>query len=135
MSKAVIHCNSQEAKQQILENAISLDTNGAVEVTFRRLPKTRTGQQRKAIEVYCRELASAFNDAGISVQEALQKTMECDWSQELVKAAIFRRAGISVCDKKSTADLNTDEVSKVFETVNRFAAQFGIHVPFPEREK
>jgi len=125
------HVNSQAIKDLVLSEIVNMVANGEYEVTIKKLPKTRTGQQRKAIEVYCSLLAEAFNDAGLTVQAVLEKTLDCDWNQSMVKDAIFKKASGTALDKRSTTELSSEEVTIVYDLVNRFAAQFGIHVPFP----
>jgi len=125
------HVNSQVIKDLVLSEIVKMVANGEYEVTIKKLPKTRTGQQRKAIEVYCSLLADAFNEAGLTVQAVLEKTLDCDWNQSMVKDAIFKKATGRILDKDSTTKLSSSEVTIVYDTVNRFAAQFGIHVAFP----
>jgi hypothetical protein len=99
--------------------------------------KQRTGQQQKSIEVYCRELAKAFTDAGLDqrkVFEAMKEGVEIPWHQDAVKEEIWRRMQIWAVEKQSTADLDTDEVSIVYDIVNRWTSdRFGISVLFPDR--
>jgi len=128
-----IHVNSQDKLTQVLNSVRYLTIDGAYEVTIKKLPKTRTAQQRKAIEVYCRELAKAWNEAGLTVQFVLSKTLDSEWSQELVKEAIYKKATSKALNKKSTTELSKEEVSAVYELVSRFASQFGVYVPFPEK--
>lgn len=99
--------------------------------------KQRTDQQRKAIEVYCRELADAFSGAGIdkrAVIEQFKQGVEIPWSQDGIKDDVWRVIQVAILKKESTVDLSSEEVSKVYEVVNRFTAEkFGVSVPFPDR--
>ncbi len=99
--------------------------------------RTRTDQQRKAIEVYCAELGTALNGAGLdmrAVLAAMKEGVEIPWSQDLVKEIIWRRIQVAMIEKKSTTRLTPEQVSKVYEVVNRFTAErFGISMPFPNR--
>ena len=135
MKTSKTHLNSAQALTKVIGDLGQCSLDGAYEVTIKRLPQTRTGQQRRAIEVYCRELAISFNDAGLTVQEVLSHTLDCEWSQEMVKHAMFKKASVAMLDKSSSTDLTISEVSSVYDTVNRFAAKFGIHVPFPEKKE
>ena len=129
-----IHLNSKKRLDEAISNLNDLELNGAYEVNIKKLPQTRTEQQRKAIQVYCRELARSWRDAGLSVEYVLSKTLDTEWSEALVKEAIFKKASIMQFNKKSTTDLEPKEVTVVYDLVNRFAGQFGIHVPFPNKE-
>lgn len=111
--------------------------NKYVEVEFRRKARQRTDQQRKAIEVYCRNLADALNDAGLdqrAVMANMRDGVSLPWSQERVKDVLWREIQIAMLGKKSTTGLTTTELSAVYEPLNRWTAQtLGVSVPFPSR--
>lgn len=98
--------------------------------------KIRTGQQRKAIEVYCRELAKAFNDKGLDQRAVMAKMkdgVEIPWRQESVKANLFKPIVDSLFGKDSTTKLERPEVSRVYDVLNRWTSNtFGISLLFPE---
>lgn len=97
----------------------------------------RTNQQRKAVEVYCRELAKALNEAGLDQREVfsrMKEGAEIPWSQDTVKENIWKQIQSAMLMKDSTTDLETVEVSQVYEVVNRFtASRLGVSVRFPDR--
>jgi hypothetical protein len=109
-----------------------------VEVDFRVGERQRSGQQRKAIEVYCRELARALNDAGMdqrAVMAHMREGFEIPWSQERVKDVLWREVQRAMLGKESTTQLSREEVAKVYEPLNRWTSStLGVGVPFPERE-
>jgi hypothetical protein len=115
------------------------DEHGYLEIEIKRTPKTRTGQQRKAIEVYCRELADAMNKGGLGQRVVLSKMkegFEIDWTQERVKDVLWREIQKAVIGKESTSDLTTAEVGRVYEYLNRWTGDnLGISMPFPERDE
>ena len=96
----------------------------------------RTDQQRKAIEVYCRELAEALNDGGYSVNAVMKvKKMEVPWTQDMVKELLFKHAMMTMYGHTSTKDLKIDEVDKVYRTVDRHMNEyFHVSVEFPSEE-
>ncbi len=99
--------------------------------------KQRTGQQRKAIEVFCRELGEALNDGGLDLKKFFAvKTVSLPWSQERVKDLIWRPIQQAMYGKKSTTQLEKMEVSEIYEIINRHMADnFGLHVEFPDKVK
>jgi hypothetical protein len=107
-----------------------------------REEEIRTEQQRKAIEVYCREVANAFNDAGYDKVAVLsKKAIPCEWTQPSVKEDLFRAVMRAVCrnedgtPKTSTKQLSTKEVDLIYRNLDKWTGeQFGIHVPFPDRD-
>lgn len=94
----------------------------------------RSDQQRKSIELYCKKVAKAMNDAGHSVQETF--TAPIDLSQENVKDGMFKVIMHALWpDKTSTTELDSDQVTEVYENMNRITAErYGISVDFPSVE-
>jgi hypothetical protein len=124
------------ADEQSEKAFLALSFGDVIEVDYHK-EKGRTDQQRKAIEVFCSLLADEFNKAGLdkrAVFAKLREGVEIPWDQGGVKNDIWRLIQIAAIGKESTTDLHTDEVSKVYELVNRFTAErLGVHVPFPSR--
>ena len=91
----------------------------------------RTPQQRKSLEVYCRLVAEAMNDAGYDFKKAI--TLEIAMTQALVKEYIFKRIMKAMYpDKTSTTELSTTEIQKVYEVMNANTAnKFGISMDWP----
>jgi hypothetical protein len=97
----------------------------------------RTDQQNRAMHKFFELVAAELNDAGLSIEEVLQNfTMELDWNKDTVKEIIWKTAQRRLLGKESTRTLNKqDDITRVYEAVNRFLAQLGIHVPFPTYEQ
>lgn len=99
--------------------------------------RQRSDQQRKAIEVYCAELAKAMNAAGLdqrAVLASMREGVEIPWSQDRVKDTLWREVQKAMLDKSSTTNLSRQEVSQVYEALNRWTSQtLGVSVAFPER--
>ena len=112
--------------------------NKYLEIEITRKAKQRTSQQRKAIEVYCRGLATALNDAGLDQRAVLAKMregVEIPWSQDTVKDTLWRRIQVAILGKEATTKLDADEVSRVYDTLNRWTGStFGVSIPFPEKK-
>jgi len=77
--------------------------------------------------------AESFNEAGLSIQQVLKSTtMDIDWSEESIKEILWRTAQERIFGKRSTKELDKNEVTKVYETINRFAGNLGVELPpFP----
>jgi hypothetical protein len=96
------------------------------------MEKQRTNQQNKACHKYYDEVAKALNEHGVTVQTLLENySMEIDWTPASVKDLIWRYAQRKLLKKESTTELESNEIDTVYEHVNRFLAQVGIHVAFP----
>ncbi len=98
--------------------------------------KQRTLTQNSALHLYCTMLSDAFNDAGLDMLEVLAEGTSIPWSAEKVKDDIWRKVQIASIGKKSTADLDTNEVGIVYDIVNRhIGSTFGIFVPWPSKAR
>ena len=98
--------------------------------------KQRTLKQNSSMHKYHSLLSTAFNDAGLTVAKTLSKPLNISWSPILVKELIWKPLQFSLVGKESTKDLETHEVSQVYEEINNFtASDKGIHVPFPNKDK
>ena len=96
----------------------------------------RTHKQQKAIEVYCKLAAEALNDAGYDMNVVLgEAETETPWTQESFKGTVWRKMQLAMGYPKSTTKLNTGDVSKIYDVVNRgVIAKRGISLPFPSIE-
>ena len=114
-----------------------LDESKAYEVkSIKR--NTRTLLQNSALHKYCALVAEALNDAGFSVQRVMEniKKAEVEWTMLSVKEIIWRNFQIALLDKKSTTELETNEVSKVYRNIDYWlSTKVGIEsIPFPSIE-
>lgn len=94
----------------------------------------RTVTQNNAMHKYFELLAQALNDAGydMKVMIELAPKMSADWTKTAVKEKIWKEFQDAMLSKKSTTKLETEEVSKIYENVNRRISELtGVTVPFP----
>ena len=95
----------------------------------------RTLIQNNALHKYFELVANSLNDGGFDVQAVIKHQMDISWSPVMVKELIWKAAQKVHCDKRSTTELTTDEVNKVYLEVNRYLAEkYGITEPFPSLE-
>ena len=120
--KWIIGSNYQ--KNKFIEFLDSLDESKTYEFEWKEVKNTRTLQQNKAMRKYFMLMAEALNEAGLEFEQVL--TMPVSWSPNLFKELCW--------DKVMEAQLTTEEVSQVYDVLNRFfSGKFGLHVPFPDR--
>ncbi len=94
----------------------------------------RTTLQNRAIHKYCANLAKALNDAGYDMRRTIKPEIDIPWAMDTAKEHLWRTIQKAQLGKDSTTQLETNEVSLVYETLNRhMASKFGITVPFPDR--
>ena len=96
--------------------------------------KQRTNTQNNALQVYCRELANALNDAGLDMKKTLKAEVDIPWTQDLVREHLWKPIQEYVIGKRSTTEANTFQYSEVYDVLNRnMAEKFGVSIPFPSR--
>lgn len=92
----------------------------------------RTEVQNRALHLWFSLLAEELNAAGLDMKKVLKPSIDISWSKQSVKEYLWRSIQYAMLGKKSTKNLNSDEIDKVYEELNRFLAEkHQIHVPFP----
>ncbi len=126
--------NSKALEDYIIFLRSKFEKDKAIKVSVKSA-KTRTLTQNSSIHKYCALLAEALNDAGLDMQKVLSEGTSIPWSESKVKEDIWRVVQVAALGKESTTKLETNEVSKVYDIVNRHISQtFGIFIPFPSRD-
>jgi hypothetical protein len=94
--------------------------------------KQRTIQQNRALHLYFQLIADRLNDAGLDMRVVLKPEVEIPWSKESVKEYLWRPIQKISLRKKSTKELSTSDIDKVYMTLNRFLAEkHGVSEPWP----
>jgi len=93
----------------------------------------RTISQNSAMHKYFSMVSSALNNAGLDIKKTL--VVDVNWSSHTVKEIMWKGIQKALLNKTSTTKLNRNEVTKVYETLNRMLAErYGIYVEFPSRD-
>jgi len=99
---------------------------------------TRTEPQNRALHLYFRKIAEALNDAGLDQRKVLKPSVAIPWDEKSVKEQLWRQIQRVSVHKDSTKDLDTKEIDKVYDILNRHLTEkFGpdVHIPFPKRRR
>ena len=92
----------------------------------------RTKLQNRSLHKYFELLADELNNAGLDMRKVLKPSIAIPWSAKTVKNCLWREVQNAQLIKKSTTQLDTAEISKIYDTLNRHLGEkFGVHVPFP----
>jgi 3'-phosphoadenosine 5'-phosphosulfate sulfotransferase len=94
--------------------------------------RRRTIPQNKSLHKYCTDVADTLNASGISMS-VFFTDLEADYTMEIIKN-LFRKFAKVKYGKTSTKDLNTNEVTAIYDEVNRHLAKFGLHIEWPSQE-
>jgi len=141
--------------QSTLEEAITqlkkdFEESKYLELDIKRKGKTRSGQQRKALQVYCREMAKKLNESGSSYGKFIQHIIRCgldvDWTEANFKEA-FKMYGGGMYPNKikgktsngvptiSTRDLTKKEITELYELVNeRMSVMYCVGMIWPSED-
>jgi hypothetical protein len=80
-------------------------------------------------------VAEALNDAGLDMRVFLKPEIAIPWSQETVKDFLWRPVQKLCLQKRSTTELTTKDIDKIYDVLNLHLGKQGIHVPFPSIEE
>ena len=94
-----------------------------------------TRKQHNAIFAYCQDVADGLNDSGKDMRKVLKPEVEIPWTKESIYNIMWKGIQEVMFDTDSITKLETDQVSKIYETVNRHTAKHGVSVKFPSKEE
>jgi len=104
-------------------------------ITIEKKINRRTLKQNNALHLFFQLLSDELNASGLDMKEVLKKDIEISWTLENIKEYLWRPIQIALLKKKSTTKLTTDEIDKVYNTLNKHLGEkFGLHIPFPSEE-
>ena len=98
----------------------------------------RSSNQNRAIHLLFTQISEALDREGHTVQDVTKaiRKAEIRVTPEIVKEVMWKPLQQVMYGKKSTTELSKSEVDRVYEALNHFIGrEFGLHVPFPSREK
>lgn len=92
----------------------------------------RSYKQNNALHLYCQQLADELNNSGLDMKQVLKSSVDIPWTTETVKDYLWRPVQKQKTGKKSTTDLTKNEVSEIYEIINRYLGEkTGVYVEFP----
>jgi hypothetical protein len=98
---------------------------------------TRTSAQNRALHAYLTDLANALNESGVDQKMFIDhlKGWEIPITMEFLKM-VWKMKQEKMFLTKSTTEMKTDQVTQVYESINKFTSQeFGVAEPFPSLEQ
>lgn len=97
----------------------------------------RTSQQNKAIHKYLEMVSEALDREGHTMQDVIKaiKRAEIRPTKNALKEVVWKPLQEIVLGKTSTTELETKDVDKIYEIMNKWLGDhFELHVPFPTEE-
>ena len=106
-----------------------------IRIKIDKIGRRRTLTQNRAMHLYWTLVSKEFQKAGLDARVVFKKEVDIPVSPEMVKDLMWRPIQIALLKKKRTRDLKSNEVTQVFEVINRHLGErFKFHVPFPSRD-
>lgn len=101
------------------------------------MEKQRTIKQNKSLHLWFRLLADTLNEAGLDMRTVLKPEINIEWNDKTIKEYIYKPILNAMLLKKSTTEMTTKDIDKVWETINlHLGEKFGIEVPpIPSEEQ
>jgi len=132
------HMTTDQAVSTVMNKIAGLPTNGRYEVIIKKTVRGRTIPQNRSLHLYLSMMAKAFNDAGID-NKMLMKKFKQDFSIPVTATflkEVFRKIMGGMYDKKSTTELSTTEMTKVYDVFNMgMGEKCGISRPWPHKKE
>ena len=99
--------------------------------------KQRSQKQNRALHLWFRLLADTLNEAGLDMKAVLKPSVSISWNEKTIKEYIYKPILEAMLLKKSTTELTTKEIDKVWEIINlHLGEKFGVEVPpIPSQEQ
>ncbi len=98
------------------------------------MPPQRTKQQNRAIHKLYTDLATELNTLGLDMKIILKPSYQIWWTPESVKEHLWKPLQQVMYSKKSTTELTTMEVSKVYEQLAHIIGEkHGVEIAFPSQ--
>ena len=96
----------------------------------------RTSQQNKAVHKFFEILSTELNTKGLDARMVLKPTYQIWWTPEMIKRDLWKPLQEAMYSKKSTTELTTSEVSKVYEQIAHILGEkFGVEIEFPSEQE
>lgn len=111
-----------------------LKEQGAI-VEIKKVGKKRTLQQNKALHLFFTQVSKELNDLGIPfIYHGLKGyEIETPWTPELFKEFTWKPIQKAMFGIDSTTQLHRNQIDPIFEVINKFFAERGIEISFPNK--
>jgi hypothetical protein len=127
------HLSSQGRINEALTLLASIKPNGEYSIEIKRLPKSRTSLQNRALHKYCDLVAKELKAKNLTVQEVLSHGIERDFNMETVKAVLWKPLQKAVTGEEKTSKATTKYYAKVYKYLSHhLSLNFGITTAWPE---
>jgi len=97
----------------------------------------RTIKQNRSLHLFFRLLADELNNAGLDMKKVLKPNIDIPWTDKNIKEYIWKPVQEAMLLKKSTAEMNTGDMTRIWKVLNKHIGEkFGVEVPpIPSQEQ
>lgn len=105
----------------------------AATIELKAVKMNRTSAQNRALHLFFTQVSEQLNNIGIPFVYRGLKGMEIEttWTPELFKEMTWKPIQKLMFGTDSTTKLKRNQIDPIFETINKFFAERGIEVTFP----
>jgi len=107
---------------------------GAI-IEIKNVKQTRSNLQNRALHLFFTHTSNVLNEYGIPFVYTGLKGMEMEtpWTPELFKEMTWKPLQKAMFGTTSTTKLKRNEIDPIFEVLNKFFAERGIQINFPNQ--
>jgi hypothetical protein len=100
------------------------------------MEKQRTIKQNRSLHLFFRLLADELNFSGLDMRKTLKPSIDIPWTDKNIKEFIWKPIQEAMILKKSTTEMNTGDMTKIWEVINKnIGEKFGVEVPLIPSEE
>lgn len=119
-----------------LNDFIKLQKDNNYTLEIKKYVKARSEAQNNSLHLFFSQLSDEFNEKGIEMPRVIR--LPLFFTPYAVKDYIWRPAQISMFGKKSTTQITTMEINKIYDVINKVVSErtngMVIVPPFPSYE-
>ena len=81
-------------------------------------------------------LADALNGAGLDMRKVLKPSVDIPWTKDSIKELMFKPIAKAMFNVDSTTELDTKQISEVYEVMNRHTQEkLEVGIMWPHEEE
>jgi hypothetical protein len=94
----------------------------------------RTDKQNRSLHKWFEQVANEMNERGMTVEMVLSTyKVQIDWNKTRFKELVWRPVQEALTNKASSTEPETNEYIEIYDHINRWLSEQGVHIPWPDR--
>lgn len=130
--KLVLH--KRDIFRKLFKILIKLDDVEYV-VEIKKARKLKSRKQENSLHLLFRQWADTLTEHGFDMKKTLKTDIDIMWNEERFKTDAWLPVMKAVCGKEHTSDLESHEIDKIFEVLNKaIGEKTKVFMDFPSIE-